>query len=130
VTLLEYQRVTHFPTKVGNIRFRVEADGGVYVQRNRRAPPSGQEWAEEFPAAPTVQVRDVEKKIKKLLERHKFFAMEPLYQNPAGSDGVVETLTWRGPGGEKTVVADRARPPAFQKLVNDLMWGLDIADRP
>lgn len=124
--LLEYERTTHFPTRRGNLRFRVGADGGVYFQRNDKEPPAGAAWTAEFSAQPQSVVQGGVAALHALLDRHDFFAMESRYRNELSSDGSRESLAYHGPRGEKTVEVDRMTVPAFRTLLADLLVALGV----
>lgn len=125
-TILEYQRRTHFPTYSGNLRLRVDADGGVYLQRNLAEPPGGREWVEDYPAEPTRRVPDAARRVAKLLQRGGFFKMEPRYESPNSTDGGLQTLRYQGEAGERTVTVDRARVKDFSALVQQLFRELGL----
>ena len=123
--ILEYVLRTHFPTQVGNVRFQVEDDGTVLAQQNTVEPPYGQEWTD----APEVVYRLERKpreRVRSLLEKNGFFDMQPLYEERAAMDGVVETLTFMDDNVQRSVTVDRAHIKQFRRLVKALASELRI----
>jgi len=123
--ILEYEMRTHHPTKLGNIRLRVEETGEVFATTNRTEPVDG-DWSDDWGAA-LRRIDDPEHTVTVLLEAGGFFDMPPAI---VGMDtgGVRETLRYSGTRGEKTIVVDRTNAPAFQALISRLLWGLDVAN--
>lgn len=128
MVILEYQRKTLFPTRRGNVRFRVDEDGGVYVQRNDVEPAAGHDWVSDFASTPTATIKNARKRVAKVLKRRGFFEMDACYENPVAMDGQAETLTYRDEDGERSVAVVSVHNQEFRKLVNKLCGELGIAD--
>lgn len=125
-TLLEYQYRTHFPTFSGNLRLRVDEDGGVYFQKNRGEPPGGQPWEADYPEAPTRRVPDAAARVAKVLKGGGFFQMQPRYESPNATGGTLQTLRYQGPEGAREVTVDRAQVKDFSALVQRLFRELGV----
>lgn len=118
--LLTYELVTRHPTKQGNVRLVVGADGAVRAQRNDVEPPDGQDWAADLPDEPSTTVRDAPARLAAILRAGNFFEMDEHQVNEAATDGTVRVLTWNGDGGPRTVTVDRARSPEFDRLIGEI----------
>lgn len=118
--LLTYELVTRHPTKQGNLRLVVDADGAVRAQRNDVEPPPGQEWAAELPDEPSTTLRNAPDRLVAILRAGNFFEMDRHQVNEAGTDGTLRVLTWNGDGGPRTVTVDRARPADFDRIVGEI----------
>jgi hypothetical protein len=125
--LLSYELVTWFPTRRGNVRVVVDRSGAVRTQRNDRDPPPDEEWAGPLPNDPRSVLKDAESRLAKALDRGGFFAMDSQYVSDTTTDGTRQVLTWNGARGPKSVTVDRARVPAFEKLLGELWRLLGLA---
>jgi hypothetical protein len=123
-TLLEYSSQAYRRSK-GNFRFRVDADGGLFVQQNRIDVLDHHGWAEDWPAAPQAKLDDAEAKLQALLEQNGFFALDESYASGQRRDGALQLLAWHGPRA-RTVKVDRDQVPAFETLVGHLIRELGI----
>ncbi len=121
--IVEYELRTHFPTRIGNLRFRVDDDGSVWGQKNRREPAGG-DWEAEPQLLARVDGADA--LVSGVLERAGFFQLAPRYEG-SGDDGRTEALRYSGARGPHAVVVDRAEVPAFRESVRGLLWALGIA---
>jgi len=125
--VLAYERRTHFPTRIGNARFRVDDLGAVAVQVNREEPALGEDWSGAYSSRQPA-IADARARVEDLLSRYGFFTM-PARTDEEYDDGFSEQLTyWDRAGAAHTVVVDRARLPAFRALVNALAATLGITD--
>lgn len=124
VILLEYVRETHHPTRRGNLRLVVDADGSARLQSNDGDPPPGQRW-QEASGRKLGQVPDPERWLHALLLRHGFFAMPPLRNDARVRGGVCETLSWHGRDA-RTVLVDRSDAPDFTALIGALFVVLTV----
>jgi hypothetical protein len=126
--ILTYERRTHFPTHVGNVRLRVDDDGAVYVQVNREEPPLDQAWCGELPTAPVTRLGRARASIAAVLDRHGFAAL-PAHSDGDQDDGYEEALTyWRDDGTARTVVVEHSSVPAFRALLGELFSVLGVTD--
>lgn len=126
--ILSYERRSHFPTRIGNLRFRVDDDGAVHVQVNRAEPALDHDWTGDYPPAPAATVTGARRRIDELVARHGFAAL-PERTDDEYDDGFEERLTyWPTTGPARTVVVDRATVPAFRALIADLGAALGITD--
>jgi hypothetical protein len=125
--ILAYQRTTHFPTRTGNVRFRVDDDGSVLVQVNRDEPAAGRDWSSDYPSTPAATIADARSRIATVMTRHGFAAL-PARSDGDLDDGFEEQLTYDDGSGPRTVVVDGGSLPAFRALVSDLMSTLGITD--
>jgi len=126
--ILEYERRTNVPTRTGNVRFRVEEDGRVFVQANRREPPLDHDWSADYPAQPTATVDDARARIEAVLADHAFASMPPRTTGDR-DDGYREQLTHRSAdGATRTVIVDAARMPPFHALIKALTSMLGMTD--
>jgi hypothetical protein len=124
--ILTYERRTHFPTRVGNVRFQVDDRGLVTVQVNREEPPAGADWRGEPVTRGTIA--GAREKLKALLARHGFFTMAPRTDDER-DDGYSERLVyWDETGSARTVVAEHGQSPDFRRLIKSLASTLDIVD--
>lgn len=126
--ILTYERRTHFPTHMGNVRLRVDDDGAVYVQVNREEPALGQAWCGDFPASPVTRLGRARARIADVLDRHGFAALAA-HSDGDQDDGYEETLThWRDDGTARTVVVESGIVPAFRALLGELFGVLGVTD--
>ena len=125
--ILTYERLTHFPTRTGNVRLCVDEDGAVYVQKNRAEPPRGQAWSGDFPAEPVARLDHARARIAAILDRHRF-ASFPDQIDADLDDSYEEVLTvWPEAGPPRTVVAEGGRPPLLG-LIAELINLLGVTD--
>ncbi|MGE3507983.1 MAG: hypothetical protein AB7N65_03775 [Vicinamibacterales bacterium] len=124
MSILEYELRTFHPTKRGNVRLRVEANGEIFGTRNRSEPAAG-DWVDDW-AAPLRTVANPDATVTALLESGGFFAMPEEFAGD-GPDGVREMLRYSGSRGVRSVVVTRSDVPAVQALVSRLFWGLGVA---
>jgi len=125
-SLLSYQMITHFPTKVGNTRVMVDRSGAVKVHRNDAEPSEGEQWNRPFPAEPMSVVKDPETRLATVLQRGGFFSMPARLVDELTTDGTLQTLSWNGRGGPRTVTVDRARSPQFDALLAEVFRVLGV----
>jgi hypothetical protein len=124
--LLAYERVTHLPTRRGNVRVEVDRMGGVRFQRNDSEPEGALRWDRPFPVEPRSIVPDAEARLGRLLQRGGFFTMPLIQASETSTDGVREVLAWFGAKGPREVVVDRVRVPVFAALRGKLFRLLDL----
>jgi hypothetical protein len=125
-SLLRYEVLTRRPTRRGNLRVVVDADGAVRSQRNETEPPAGEAWATDLPADPVTTVEHADARLGEVLRAGGFFSMDERQVEETATDGTVRVLSWNGPGGPRTVTVDRAMPPDFDRLAAELARVLGV----
>jgi hypothetical protein len=125
---LTYERRTHSPTHLGNVRLRVDDDGAIYVQVNREEPPLGQAWCSDFPTTPAARIDHARAHIAAILDRHGFAAFAH-HDDGDRDDGYEEALTyWRDDSTARTVVVESGSVPEFRALLGKLFGVLGVTD--
>ena len=127
--IVAFEHRTHLPTQIGNHVVCVDDDGAIYAHQNARDPAPGAAWtAEPARVGALAQPRDV---VERVLRKHGFFELDPLHESPATQGGVIRTLTyWDREGAPTTVTVDRAKLPAFDRLVQKLFEALELSELP
>jgi len=129
--ILLFEHRTHHPTRTGNHFVRVDDDGTVHAHQNATDPPPGREWTVEPDGARVGRIAHPRETVERVLRKHDFFEMDPLYESATTMGGVIRTLTyWDAGGVARTVTVDRAKRPDFDKLVQKLLGALDLTELP
>jgi hypothetical protein len=129
--ILRYELRTHHPTRTGNHYVIVDDDGAIRAHQNLRDPAPGEAWTVAPADAQIGQLEDPRAQIEAALHQAGFFDLPPLTESVTTQGGVLRTLTFvAADGAERTVTVDRARAPAFDAVVRQLLDALAITDLP
>lgn len=123
--LLCYQRLTHHPTRIGNLSVVVLPDGEVYLRHNRSEPPAGSLWLVDGPGQSCGRYAAAEHRLLAILRERGFFTWTLQISQTDRPGGAGEVLAW---GGEspRTVLRDRIEDRDFRTLVDHLLWQLQV----
>jgi hypothetical protein len=129
--ILEFEHRTHLPTRIGNQFVRVDDDGTIYAHQNAREPALDTDWT----VAPAATRRGVlahpRDALERVLRKHGFFELAPLYEARATQGGVIRCLTyWDRDGAARTVTVDRAKVPEMDHLIHEILDALKLPEIP
>jgi hypothetical protein len=129
--ILHFELRTHHPTRTGNQYVIVDDDGAIRAHQNLRDPAPDHDWTVAPADAEVGRLGDARARIEDTLRKSGFFSLPPRSESLTVQGGVMRSLTFvAADGAAHTVVVDRARAPAFDAVVRQLLDALGIADIP
>lgn len=118
---IEYRKIGLLPTRLGNERIRITADGRVYHSRNTREGDKTELWTADWRAVGQLEAVAMLDLAREIAGSH-VLSLPPESIDQTAEGGQREEMDVTLNDQTRRVVVQNTNPPAFRRAVT-LLWG-------